>query len=48
MIGLTGAGNVSQGAKDMLDALGVQWVEPKDLATLAQNGEFPSRMQAEF
>ncbi|WVQ82294.1 hypothetical protein IAT38_004422 [Cryptococcus sp. DSM 104549] len=37
VIGLTGAGNVSQGAKEMLEALGVEWVAPEKLAVLGRN-----------
>ncbi|KAL7421814.1 hypothetical protein Q5752_003585 [Cryptotrichosporon argae] len=33
-IGLTGAGNVSTGAREMLDELGVTWVQPEELATV--------------
>ncbi|KAI9639515.1 Saccharopine dehydrogenase-domain-containing protein [Dioszegia hungarica] len=34
VIGLTGAGNVSNGAKDMLDAMGVVWVTPEQLVDI--------------
>ena len=34
VFGVTGYGNVSQGAQEMLDLLGVQSVEPRDLARL--------------
>lgn len=34
VIGLTGAGNVATGAKEMLDAFGVQWVKPDQLPSL--------------
>ncbi|KAL1408626.1 hypothetical protein Q8F55_005439 [Vanrija albida] len=34
VIGLTGAGNVSTGAREMLEALGVQWVSHTELPTL--------------
>nr|XP_019046253.1 alpha-aminoadipic semialdehyde synthase [Kwoniella bestiolae CBS 10118]OCF25183.1 alpha-aminoadipic semialdehyde synthase [Kwoniella bestiolae CBS 10118] len=34
VIGVTGAGNVSTGAKEMLDELNVEWVKAEDLAGL--------------
>lgn len=34
VIGLTGAGNVSTGSRDMLDALGVEWVDWTQLPSL--------------
>nr|XP_018263129.1 alpha-aminoadipic semialdehyde synthase [Kwoniella dejecticola CBS 10117]OBR85287.1 alpha-aminoadipic semialdehyde synthase [Kwoniella dejecticola CBS 10117] len=34
VIGITGAGNVSNGAKDMLDDLNVEWVKTDELAIL--------------
>ncbi|WRT66305.1 uncharacterized protein IL334_003260 [Kwoniella shivajii] len=34
VIGVTGAGNVSTGSKDMLDELNVEWVKAEDLAGL--------------
>ncbi|KAK8864339.1 hypothetical protein IAR55_001586 [Kwoniella newhampshirensis] len=37
VIGLTGAGNVSGGAKDMLDAMGVVWVTVDQLADLRKD-----------
>lgn len=39
MIGLTGAGNVSTGARDMLDAMGVEWVTPDQLSALCGEKE---------
>lgn len=33
------AGNVSQGAKAMLDALGVEWLKPEDLPAVGERGE---------
>ncbi|WVO16236.1 hypothetical protein L204_103907 [Cryptococcus depauperatus] len=38
VIGLTGAGNVSTGARDMLEELGVMWIEPNKLAEVRQHG----------
>lgn len=35
---LLSAGNVSSGATDMLNELGVVWVEPEGLAELKQRG----------
>nr|XP_019010907.1 alpha-aminoadipic semialdehyde synthase [Kwoniella pini CBS 10737]OCF49688.1 alpha-aminoadipic semialdehyde synthase [Kwoniella pini CBS 10737] len=34
VIGITGAGNVSTGAKDMLDELNVEWIKADELANL--------------
>lgn len=38
MTSLPRAGHVSSGAKEMLNELGVVWVEPEELAELRQSG----------
>ncbi|KIR40645.1 alpha-aminoadipic semialdehyde synthase [Cryptococcus deuterogattii 99/473] len=45
VIGVTGAGHVSSGAKEMLNELGVVWVAPEELAELRQSGS-PNKIYA--